>query len=84
MHDEEFKLGNPLWEYEVIQSSDGITICAKVKKGTRVKLIYSKAYGTIRGAGMWKGRLAYHIWLDGQLDCNIVYPEEFEVLEGQI
>ena len=76
-------VGDSLWEEEVITSNDGITIYAKVKKGTRV-CIRANVYGTITGAGIWKNRIAYMVLEDGTQDCCIMYPEEFTVLESDV
>lgn len=72
---------NPIWEdVGVVEHTDCITIYAKVKKDIRV-CIHPNEYGTLIGASMWKGRMAYLILKDGMHDCCIMYPEEFVVLK---
>lgn len=48
-----------------------------LKEGTRVKVGRNK--GVIDRATEWHGKLAYIVYIDGIIDCHVLYPEGFEV-----
>ena len=49
------------------------------KKGTKVKAYGRK--GVIDRATEWHGKLAYIVYIDGQVDCNVLLPEDLEVID---
>lgn len=50
-----------------------------LKEGTRVKAYGRK--GVIDRATEWHGKLAYIVYIDGQIDCAVLYPEVLEVID---
>lgn len=52
-----------------------------LKEGTRVIVHLYKKHGTVKNVGEWKNKLAYTVLMDGDPDCFIFYPEDFDVLE---
>ena len=54
---------------------------AIILDGKRVFVPTYKKQGTVLNSGEYKNKPAYAVLLDGDLDCFILYTEEFKVLE---
>lgn len=50
-----------------------------LKEGTRVKAYGRK--GVIDRATEWHGKFAYIVYIDGQIDCEVLLPEDLEVID---
>lgn len=50
-----------------------------LKEGTRVKVYGRK--GVIDRVTEWHGKLAYIVYIDGQVDCEVLCPECLEVID---
>lgn len=52
-----------------------------LKDGTRVVIHSFNERGTILNSGRFRGKFAYAVLMDGDLDCTVVYPEDVEEID---